>query len=99
MFLIFWKSEPQRSYKHGSYKEKSVIKPEPQKTEIWEIPVFSIGTFIGSKMMHEQAATTPKCDALKTLTPQTSTPPNFDAPKLCHPRTLPPPNFAAPELR
>ena len=23
-----------------------VIKPEPQKTEIWEIPVFSIGTFI-----------------------------------------------------
>ena len=24
-----------------------VIKPEPQKTEIWEIPVFSIGTFIG----------------------------------------------------
>ena len=24
-----------------------VIKPEPQKTEIWEIPVFSIGTFFG----------------------------------------------------
>ena len=22
MFLIFWKSEPQRSYKHGSYKKK-----------------------------------------------------------------------------
>ena len=37
-----------------------VIKPEPQKTEIWEIPVFSIGTFIGSKIMHEQVATTPK---------------------------------------
>ena len=37
-----------------------VIKPEPQKMEIWEIPVFSIGTFIGSKTMHEQVATTPK---------------------------------------
>ena len=37
-----------------------VIKPVPQKMEIWEIPVFSIGTFIGSKMMHEQVATTPK---------------------------------------
>ena len=37
-----------------------VIKPEPQKMEIWEIPVFSIGTFIGSKIMHEQVATTPK---------------------------------------
>ena len=37
-----------------------VIKPKPQKMEIWEIPVFSIGTFIGSKIMHEQAATTPK---------------------------------------
>ena len=36
-----------------------VIKPKPQKTEIWEIPVFSIGTFIGSKIMHEQVATTP----------------------------------------
>ena len=24
-----------------------VIKPEPQKTEIWEIPVFSIWTLIG----------------------------------------------------
>ena len=47
-----------------------VIKPEPQKTEIWEIPVFSIGTFIGSKIMHEQAATTPK------------RPQSFDAPKL-----------------
>ena len=32
-----------------------VIKPEPQKMEIWEIPVFSIGTFIGSKILHEQA--------------------------------------------
>ena len=42
-----------------------VIKPEPQKTEIWEIPVFSIGTFIGSKIMHEQAATTPKLDTLE----------------------------------
>ena len=40
-----------------------VIKPEPQKTEIREIPVFSIGTFIGSKIMHEQAAITPKLDA------------------------------------
>ena len=37
-----------------------VIKPKPQKTEIWEIPVFSIGTFIGLKIMHEQVATTPK---------------------------------------
>ena len=37
-----------------------VIKPEPQKMEIWEILVFSIGTFIGSKIMHEQAATIPK---------------------------------------
>merc|ERR1711895_170646 len=36
-----------------------VIKPEPQKTEIWEIPVSSFGTFIGSKIMHEQVATTP----------------------------------------
>ena len=54
-----------------------VIKPEPQKMEIWEILVFSIGTFIGSKIMHEQAATTPKLDTPKTLTP-----PNFDAPKL-----------------
>ena len=54
-----------------------VIKPEPQKMEIWEIPVFNIGTFIGSKIMHEQAATTPKLDAPKTLTP-----PNFDAPPL-----------------
>ena len=26
-----------------------VIKPKPQKTEIWEIPVLSIGTFIGSQ--------------------------------------------------
>ena len=42
-----------------------VIKPEPQKTEIWEILVFSIGTFIGSKIMHEQAATTPKLDTPK----------------------------------
>ena len=42
-----------------------VIKPEPQKTEIWEIPVFSIGTFIGSKILHEQAAATPKLDAPK----------------------------------
>ena len=42
-----------------------VIKPEPQKTEIWEIPVFSIGTSIGSKIMHEQATTTPKIDALE----------------------------------
>ena len=42
-----------------------VIKPEPQKTEIWEIPVFSIWTLIGSKIMHEQAATTPKLDAPK----------------------------------
>ena len=24
MFLFFWQSEPQRSYKHGSYSEKSV---------------------------------------------------------------------------
>ena len=46
-----------------------VIKPKPQKTEIWEIPVFSIGTFIGSKIMHEQAATTPKLDTPKTLMP------------------------------
>ena len=37
-----------------------VIKPEPQKTEIWEILVFGIETFIGSKIMLEQAATTPK---------------------------------------
>ena len=37
-----------------------VIKPKPQKMEIWEIPVFSIGTFTGSKIMHEHAATTPK---------------------------------------
>ena len=59
-----------------------VIKPEPQKTEIWEIPVFSIWTLIGSKIMHEHAATTPKLDA-----PETSTPPNFDAP-----------NFDAPKL-
>ena len=42
-----------------------VIKPEPQKTGISEIPVFSIGTFIGSKIMHEQAATTPKLYAPK----------------------------------
>ena len=42
-----------------------VIKPEPLKTEIWEIPVFSIGTFIGSKILHEQAAATPKLDAPK----------------------------------
>ena len=40
-----------------------VIKPKPQKMEIWEIPVFSNGTSIGSKIMHEQAATTPKLDA------------------------------------
>ena len=26
MFLIFWKSEPQRSYKHGSYKKKKSVK-------------------------------------------------------------------------
>ena len=26
MFLIFWKSEPQRSYKHGSYKKRGVSK-------------------------------------------------------------------------
>ena len=44
-----------------------VIKPEPQKTEIWEIPVFSIETFIGSKVMHEQAATTPKLQHPQTL--------------------------------
>ena len=37
-----------------------VIKPEPQKTEIWEILVFGIKTFIGSEIMLEQAATTPK---------------------------------------
>ena len=37
-----------------------VIKSEPQKTEIWEIPVFSIGQVIGSKIMHEQVATTLK---------------------------------------
>ena len=42
-----------------------VIKSEPQKTESWEIPVFSIGTFIGSKILHEQAAATPKLDAPK----------------------------------
>ena len=42
-----------------------VIKPEPQKMEIWEIPVFSIWTLIGSKIMHEQVATTPKLDAPK----------------------------------
>ena len=24
MFLFFWQSEPQRSYKHGSYSKKSV---------------------------------------------------------------------------
>ena len=42
-----------------------VIKPEPQKPEIWEIPVFSIVTFIGSKILHEQAAATPKLDAPK----------------------------------
>ena len=24
MFLFFWQSEPQRSYKHGYYSEKSV---------------------------------------------------------------------------
>ena len=70
-----------------------VIKPEPQKTEIWEIPVFSIGTFIGSKIMHEQVATTPKLRL-----PRTSTPPNFSAPKLRRPRTSTPPNFDAPEL-
>ena len=46
-----------------------VIKPKPQKMEIWEIPVFSIGTFIGSKIMHEQAATTPKLyDVIPLLT-------------------------------
>ena len=28
MFLIFWKSEPQRSYKHGSYKKKGVAKKD-----------------------------------------------------------------------
>ena len=54
-----------------------VIKPEPQKTEIWEIPVFSIGTFIGSKILHERAATTPKLES-----PETLTTPNFNAPKL-----------------
>ena len=48
-----------------------VIKPKPQKMEIWEILVFSIGTFIGSKIMHEQAATTLKLDAPKTCTPKT----------------------------
>ena len=37
-----------------------VIKPERQKTEMWEILVFGIETFIGSKIMLEQAATTPK---------------------------------------
>ena len=42
-----------------------VIKPEPQKPEIWEIPVFSIVTFIGSKILHEQAAATPKLEAPK----------------------------------
>ena len=60
-----------------------VIKPEPQKTEIWEIPVFSIGTFIGSKIMHEQAATTPKLDIPETSTPpKPRCPQNFDAPEL-----------------
>ena len=33
-----------------------VIKPKPQKMEIWGIPVFSIE----SKILHEQTATTPK---------------------------------------
>ena len=47
-----------------------VIKPEPLKTGIWEIPVFSIGTFIGSKIMHEQAATTPKLNPPKPNTPK-----------------------------
>ena len=28
MFLIFWKSEPQRSYKHGSFKKKGVFQCE-----------------------------------------------------------------------
>ena len=60
-----------------------VIKPEPQKTEIWEIPVFSMGTFIGSKILHEQATTTPKLDAPEILTPL-----NFNAPELRRPRTL-----------
>ena len=59
-----------------------VIKPEPQKTEIWEITVFSIGTFIGSKIMHEQVATTPKLQPPKLRRPQTSAPQNFDAPEL-----------------
>ena len=48
-----------------------VIKPEPQKMEIWEFPVFSFGTFIGSKILHEQAAATPKLDAPKTCPPET----------------------------
>ena len=43
-----------------------VIKPKPQKIKLWEIPVFSIGTFTESKIMHELAATTPKLDAPKT---------------------------------
>ena len=39
MFLIFWKSEPQRSYKHGSYRKKWILsmflifwKSEPQRS-------------------------------------------------------------------
>ena len=31
MFLFFWKSEPQRSYKHGSYKKKGVRRNERTK--------------------------------------------------------------------
>ena len=27
MFLILWRSEPQRSYKHGSYKKSVVLLP------------------------------------------------------------------------
>ena len=56
--------------------------------EIWEIPVFSIGTSIESKIKHDnskiwqpQNLTNPKLDDHKTWQPQNSTTPKHDDPK------------------
>ena len=41
MFLNFGKSEPQRSYKHGSYKKKKVYSPlHIQKNQLITLPAF-----------------------------------------------------------
>ena len=36
MFLNFCKSEPQRSYKHGSYKKKKVYRVLDDHAEFWD---------------------------------------------------------------